>query len=229
MQKDQNFHRKAKENHFMDEMGDRNMHIRYDSSAFDAVFPPCAKLRPFNGVELEPSTVCPKNFIVLDQTHDRSQVMYHPDMTRKLNSPALNAFASSFQNEHAREWFSNYEQEASSSSSHKEDSDEIDALLSCDDDEEEEEEDEEYDTGEVYTESPCSGYGWKESGNSSCNSGEKRREKTKKMMKMLRRIVPGGEQMDTASVLDEAVQYLKSLELDAQKKKLGNGNFKIKP
>ena len=45
----------------------------------------------------------------------------------------------------------------------------------------------------------------------------------KKMMGVLRRIVPGGEQMNTACVLDEAVQYLKSLKIEAQK--LGVGHF----
>ncbi|XP_010538243.2 PREDICTED: transcription factor bHLH144-like [Tarenaya hassleriana] len=220
MQKDLRFRQKAIATHFSDEVGDSNMQVPYaSSSAFDYVLPPCAKLRPFHDVELQPSMACSKNFIIFDQTCDRSQVMYHPEMTRKLNSPALNAFASSFQNKHAGECFSNSDQEEASSSM-KEDSDEIDALLSFDEEEEDdnEEEAEEVSTARNWNLSP-------ETSSSSyrCNNGQKKRMKMKKIMKVLRRIVPGGEQMNTACILDEAVQYLKSLKAEAHK--LGVGNF----
>ncbi|XP_010549475.2 PREDICTED: transcription factor bHLH144-like [Tarenaya hassleriana] len=232
MQKNLHFRRMARETHFPDEMGDSDMHIPYASTAFDAVFPPCVKLKPFNGVELQPSPVCPKNFIIFDQTYDRSHVMYHPEMTRKLSSPALNAFANSYQNEHARECYNNYDQEASSS--FKEDSAEIDALLSCNDYDDEEEDSKEYDAEEVSTARNSENHGnlSPESSFSSydCSNiprkqqnGERKRRKMKKMMKVLRRIVPGGEQMNTVCILDEAVQYLKSLKVEAQK--LGVGNF----
>lgn len=47
----------------------------------------------------------------------------------------------------------------------------------------------------------------------------------KKMIKTLRGIIPGGgDQMDTPAVLDEAVKYLKSLNVEV-KKKLGVQNF----
>ncbi|CAH2034411.1 unnamed protein product, partial [Thlaspi arvense] len=230
--------------HFSDEMGDGNMNHPYASaSSFDALFPPCAKL-PYHGVELQPSPVCPKNFVIFDQNYDRSQVMYHPELTHKLmNSPTLNGFASTFHNEYVGGSYGNFGQEVSSS--HQEDPNEIDALLSTDEDYEDDDDDENEDGGdseEVSTarnssreygntsaESCCSSYGYKSSrkqslsGSASCNNDGKGRKKMKKMMGVLRRIVPGGEQMNTACVLDEAVQYLKSLKLEAQK--LGVGHF----
>lgn len=38
----------------------------------------------------------------------------------------------------------------------------------------------------------------------------------KKMVRVLRGIVPGGNEMNTVDVLDEAVQYLKSLKVELQ-------------
>ncbi|CAN6872318.1 unnamed protein product [Brassica oleracea] len=228
--------------YFSDVMGDGNMNSvpSYASaSSFDALFPPCAKL-PFHGVELQPSSVCPKNFVVFDQTYDRSQVMYHPELTPRLVNSGL---ASSFHNEYVAGSYGNYgRQEVSSSSSHQEDPNEIDALLSTDEDDDESEDggdSEEVSTtareslreyGNTSAESSCSSYGYSSrrkqsvSGSaSSSNNDGKGRRKMKKMMGVLRRIVPGGEEMNTASVLDEAVQYLKSLKLEAQK--LGVGHF----
>ncbi|CAF1709816.1 unnamed protein product [Brassica oleracea var. botrytis] len=236
--------------HFSDEMGDGNMNFPYASSSFDDLFPPCAKL-PFHGVELQPSPVCPKNFVIFDQTYDHSQVMYHPDLTPRLVNSGL---ASTFQNEYAggsygynygQEVYGNYGGQEVVSSSYQEDPNEIDALLSTDEDDEGEEDG--GDSGEVRTarnasrdygntsaESCCSSYGYNSSrrkqsssasaASSSNNDGKGgRKKKMKKMMGMLRKIVPGGEEMNTASVLDEAVQYLKSLKLEAQK--LGVGHF----
>ncbi|KAL0700209.1 hypothetical protein Bca4012_056331 [Brassica carinata] len=230
--------------YFSDEMGDGNMNVPSYASAssFDALFPPCAKL-PFHGVELQPSTVCPKNFVIFDQTYDRSsQVMYHPELTPRLVNSGL---ASTFQNEYVGGSYGNYgQQEDVSSSSHQEDPNEIDALLSTDEDYEDDDEDggdsEEVsgtarnasrDYGNTSAESWCSSYGYNSSRRkqslsgsaSSSNNDGKGRRKMKKMMGVLRRIVPGGEEMNTASVLDEAVQYLKSLKLEAQK--LGVGHF----
>ncbi|AAG12858.1 unknown protein; 14666-16092 [Arabidopsis thaliana] len=240
--------------HFSDEVGDRNMHNPYASgSSYDALFPPCAKL-PYHGVELQPSAVCPKNFVIFDQTYDRSQVMYHPELTHKLmNTPSLNNLASTFQNEYVGGSYGNYgnyEQEVSSS--YQEDPNEIDALLSADEDYEENDDNEgeedggdseevstartsSRDYGNTTAESCCSSYGYNNNNNnnsrkqslsgsaSSSNNDGKGRKKMKKMMGVLRRIVPGGEQMNTACVLDEAVQYLKSLKIEAQK--LGVGHF----
>ncbi|XP_022545862.2 transcription factor bHLH144 isoform X1 [Brassica napus] len=236
--------------HFSDEMGDGNMNFPY-SSSFDDLFPPCAKL-PFHGVELQPSPVCPKNFVIFDQTYDHSQVMYHPDLTPRLVNSGL---ASTFQNEYAGGSYGyNYGQEVYGnygggqevvSSSYQEDPNEIDALLSTDEDDEGEEDggdSEEVSTarnasrdyGNTSAESCCSSYGYNSSRRKQSSSGSAasssnndgkggRKKKMKKMMGMLRKIVPGGEEMNTASVLDEAVQYLKSLKLEAQK--LGVGHF----
>ncbi|KAF9625457.1 hypothetical protein IFM89_023052 [Coptis chinensis] len=44
----------------------------------------------------------------------------------------------------------------------------------------------------------------------------------KKMVKALRSIVPGADQMNTATVIDEAVTYLKSLKVEVKKHGLGN-------
>ncbi|KAJ4894879.1 Transcription factor bHLH144 [Raphanus sativus] len=231
--------------YFSDEMGDGNMNnvpSYATASSYDALFPPCAKL-PFHGVELQPSSVCPKNFVVFHQTYDHrsSQVMYHPELTPRLVNSGL---ASMFQNEYVAGGYGNYDQqeEEVSSSSHQEDPNEIDALLSTDEDDDYENEDGEEvsstarnsfrEYGNTSAESCCSSYGYNNSSRrkhslsgsaSSCNNEGKGRRKMKKMMGVLRRIVPGGEEMNTASVLDEAVQYLKSLKLEAQK--LGVGHF----
>lgn len=199
------------------------------ASSFDNLFPPCAKL-PFHGVELQPSSVCPKNFVVFDQTYDRSQVMFHPELTPRLVNSGL---ASSFQNEYVAGGYGNYgQQEVSSSSSHQEDPNEIDALLSTDEDDDDDDESEDGgDSEEVSSTARNSSSGYNSSRKkqslsgsaSSSNNDGKGRRKMKKMMGVLRRIVPGGEEMNTASVLDEAVQYLKSLKLEAQK--LGVGHF----
>ncbi|KAF9619356.1 hypothetical protein IFM89_006543 [Coptis chinensis] len=50
------------------------------------------------------------------------------------------------------------------------------------------------------------------------------RRRMKKMVKALRSIVPGADQMNTATVIDEVVTYLKSLKVEV--KKHGLRNFK---
>lgn len=50
---------------------------------------------------------------------------------------------------------------------------------------------------------------------SSISTGRKKREKIQATVSALRRIIPGGKGKDTSSVLDEAIQYLKSLKLRA--------------
>ncbi|KAA8519534.1 hypothetical protein F0562_013842 [Nyssa sinensis] len=209
------------------QVGVNYMHNASIASAFGgAVLPRGVKnSRPFHDVEFQTSEVCPKNFIVFDQTDKRSQIIFHPAVAPKLGYPGLNIRRTCIQEN--VEW-KDADEDREVSSSLKEDSDDIDALLSS-----EEEDQEDYDEEEVSTartngnyggNSPdsCSTYGSKprksssfqrSSGSgSSCNS-ERKHRKMRKMVKALRGIVPGGNQMNTAAVLDEAVRYLKSLKV----------------
>ncbi|KAJ0017071.1 hypothetical protein Pint_10026 [Pistacia integerrima] len=205
------------------------MHIPV-APAFGAVLPPAARPPiPFDGVELQPSEVCPKNFVILDQTHHRSQIMFHPASAHKFDGPSLNFCANYIQDIFERKDVTDLKRGMSSSL--KEDSDDIDALLSL-----EEEEEEDYDEEEVSTARTVGNYAsehqknksssskLKSSGSTSNCNIERKQQKMKKMVKVLRGIVPGGDQMNTVTVLDEAVKYLKSLKVEVQK--LGVGNFK---
>ncbi|KAF9672556.1 hypothetical protein SADUNF_Sadunf11G0054500 [Salix dunnii] len=209
------------------------------ASTFAAVQPLAAKhLMPVHGIEFQSSEICPKNFIIFDQAGHRSQVLYNPAVAHNHIGPSLNIHGTYIQENFERTGTYNVEREISSSL--KEDSDDIDALMSM-----EEEEQEEYDGEEVSTartcryyrsSSPdsCSSYGAKPikngssvqkcSSSGSSSNSERKRQKMKKMVKTLRGIVPGGDQMNTVTVLDEAVRYLKSLKVEVQK--LGSGNFK---
>uniref|UniRef100_A0A0A9DM58 BHLH domain-containing protein n=1 Tax=Arundo donax TaxID=35708 RepID=A0A0A9DM58_ARUDO len=91
---------------------------------------------------------------------------------------------------------------------HKEDTEEIDALLSSEDD--------------VVSTGRTPGYRDGSSPHSTCSSScggkpRPKKDRMKKMMRTLKGIVPGGNQMDTPAVLDEAVRYLKSLKVEAKK------------
>ncbi|KAJ4879973.1 Transcription factor bHLH144 [Raphanus sativus] len=183
--------------HYSDDMGDGNMNYPYDgnmnypypyasASSFDDLFPPCAKL-PFHGVELQPSPVCPKNFVIFDQTYDHnSQVMYHPDLTPRLVNSGL---ASTFQNEYVGGGYGgsygNYGQEKRSSAR-------LVTLL----------------RGSM---------GIHRLRLVTQVMGVTAAQEGSRVRQEVLLIVPGGEEMNTASVLDEAVQYLKSLKLEAQK------------
>ncbi|KAM1109713.1 hypothetical protein EV2_009412 [Malus domestica] len=54
-------------------------------------------------------------------------------------------------------------------------------------------------------------------GSSNSSNNERKCQKMKKMVRALRGIVPGGNEMNTVAVLDEAIQYLKSLKVELQK------------
>lgn len=190
---------------------------------------------PFHGVEFQPSELCPKNFIIFDQTQNRSQIMFHPAMAPKFCYPALNVRSSYT--------YTNVEQEENiekgNPSSLREDSYDINALLESEDYEQGDED--EISTARSHgncgndSSDSCSSYGstpkksklppsLKSSGGSSCNS-EMKRQKMKKMVKVLRRIIPGGSNpMNTTAVLDEAARYLKSLKVEAQKLGVANLN-----
>ncbi|KAK9267333.1 hypothetical protein L1049_009757 [Liquidambar formosana] len=223
------------------QVGNNYMHNIPVASAFGAVLPPGAKYsRPFHGVEFQPSEVCPKNFIIFDQTDNRSQIMFHPAIAHKFSCPGLNIRPTYIQENFERRDANNEEREISAPL--KEDSADIDALLSLEEDEEEEYDEEEVSTartnGNYGNNSPdsCSTYGskprkmrfsssiQKSSSSGSSSNSERKRMKMKKMVKALRGIVPGGNRMNTVAVLDEAVKYLKSLKVEVQK--LGVGNLK---
>ncbi|XP_059669112.1 transcription factor bHLH144-like [Cornus florida] len=210
------------------------------ASAFGTVLPPGVEHRPLNGVEFQPSEFCPKNFIIFDQTDNRSQIMFHPAVAPKFCYPGLNIHASYIQGLVEKKDAHNEEREVSSSLN--EDSDDIDALLSFEEEEQEESDQEEVSTARTHgnygSESPdsCSNYGSKPSksrlpslqkssgSGSSCNR-ERKRKKMMNMVKTLRGIIPGGgNRMNTVAVIDEAVRYLKSLKVEM--KKLGVKNLK---
>ncbi|KDP37940.1 hypothetical protein JCGZ_04583 [Jatropha curcas] len=210
------------------------------ASSFTAALPPTKHFMPVHGIEFQPSEVCPKNFIIFDQTDYRSQIMFHPAVAHKFNTPGLNMHTSFIQETFERKEVNDIEREISSSL--KEDSDDIEALLSLEEDGEQEDyDDEEVSTARAYgnygCNSPdsCSTYGskprkngsssvQKSSGSGSSSNSERKRQKMKKMVKTLRGIVPGGDQMNTVTVIDEAVRYLKSLKVEVQK--LGVGGLK---
>ncbi|KAF8410986.1 hypothetical protein HHK36_003525 [Tetracentron sinense] len=197
--------------------------------------------RSLHGVEFQPSEVCPKNFIIFDQTDDRSRIMFHPVLAHKFNCPGFDIRATYTQDNGGN--IDAEDSKRESSSSLKEDMEDIDALLSLEEEEEEKDDDDDDDEELVSTArtrrsnspdsySTCGSKPRKprlssiqkssDSGGS-CN-GERKQQKMKKMVKALRGIVPGGDQMNSAALLDEAVRYLKSLKVEVMK--LGIGNFK---
>ncbi|KAL0407483.1 UNVERIFIED_CONTAM: Transcription factor [Sesamum latifolium] len=206
------------------------------ASVFNGFVPPGVKpLMPFSNVDIQPSDACPRNFIIFDQTNNRSQIMFHPEINSKFFCPPL-GIDTSMLRDNVEQKDSNDERKVASSS--KEDSDDIDALLSSEYEENEEcDDDDEVSTartGAVYEcNSPdsCSNYESpskksrpflrKSSGG---RGSEKKRQRMRKMVKALRGIVPGANRMSTVAVLDEAVRYLKSLRVEV--KKLGVGNSK---
>ncbi|KAF5205786.1 Transcription factor bhlh [Thalictrum thalictroides] len=196
--------------------------------------------RPFHGVELQPSEVCPRNFIIFDQTENQSRIMYHPALKQKFPCPSLDIHAAFLQGNDSRKDI--YTEMNESSSSLKEDTRDIDALMSLEEDELEED-DEVISTARTHgnygCRSPdsCSNSYSKSSKlrlssiersfSECCSSNEyneKQRKRMKRMVKALRGIVPGADKMNTAAVIDEAVVYLNSLKVEV--KKLGLGSFK---
>lgn len=187
---------------------------------------------PINEFEFQPSENCPKNFIIFDQTDNRSRVMFHPALAHKFSCPNFNISATHAHDDGKN---GNNENEDKLYSSLKEDTEDIDALLSS----EEDEEDDVVSTGRAPGNwggsSPDSSssieefksrkmkHTSQESFSSGTSSSERKRERMRKMVRALRGIIPGGERMDTPAILDEAVRYLKSLKVEV--KKLGIQNF----
>ncbi|WJX52719.1 hypothetical protein P8452_38799 [Trifolium repens] len=208
------------------------------TSAFNAALPPGVRqMTPFERFNLQPSEVCPKNFIVFDQTDQQNRILFHPATTYKFNSPGFNAHAT-YTQDFEKDKINQMERELSSS--FEEDSKDIDALMSLDSDELENYDGEEVSTARTHekddsTSDTCSSYCTKSrkkkrlssvqnsSGSKAyCNSEKKQHLEMKRMVKMLRNIVPGGgNQMDTVTVLDEAVKYLKTLKVEVEQFGIG--------
>uniref|UniRef100_A0A2P2JY40 BHLH domain-containing protein n=1 Tax=Rhizophora mucronata TaxID=61149 RepID=A0A2P2JY40_RHIMU len=244
MQSDQQFHQEQAVPPLASQGGNDCTHIPAVSSSA-AILPPTTKnWMPFHGVEFQPSDVCPRNFIIFDQNDHQSQIMFHPAMAHKFSGPGLNMSPAYFmENVNPAHFQGNIGRkdsifvERDVGCSLKEDSDDIDVLLSLEEEEQEEYDEEELSTARTFgtfgSNSPdsCSISGSKPRkssfqnslGGSSCNN-ERKRQKMKTTLKALRGIVPGGDQMNTATVLNEAVRYLKSLKVEVQK--LGVRNFK---
>lgn len=128
----------------------------------------------------------------------------------------------------------------------KEDSADIDLLMSYEEDEDEDEDEEGYEEEEEVSTARTHGNDVSDTADScssrlprkgrgrglglsmaSCKSSglsDRKRREMKKMVDSLRGIVPGGDRMNTVSVLDEAVNYLKSLKVELQK--VGVANMK---
>ncbi|KAL5054696.1 hypothetical protein RYX36_035378 [Vicia faba] len=205
------------------------------TSAFSPVLPPGARqIMPFERFNLHPSKVCPENFVVLDQTDQQNRVLFNPAMTYKFNSPGFNFNTHAYAQDFEKDKINQMERELSSS--FEEDSKDIDALMSLDSDELEDYDEEEVSTARTHekdesTSDTCSSYCMKSrkkrllsssvqtSGTKGyCSSSEKKQHlEMKRMVKILRNIVPGGgNEMDTVTVLDEAVKYLKSLKVEVE-------------
>ncbi|KAF8749098.1 hypothetical protein HU200_012744 [Digitaria exilis] len=157
---------------------------------------------PLNGLELQPSETCPKNYVIFDQTCTKSRVMFHPSLAHKLGGSSgfdddCYAAGGAYANDGC-------------SVRQKEDTEEIDALLSSDDGDED----------DVVSTGRTPGYRYGSSPDSTCSSScakPRKKERMNKMMRTLRGIIPGGNQMDTPAVLDGAIRYLKSLKVEAKK------------
>ncbi|KAK6154865.1 hypothetical protein DH2020_009113 [Rehmannia glutinosa] len=201
------------------------------ASVFNGFVPTGIKpIMPFRNVDIQPSNACPRNYIIFDQTNNRSQIMFHPDISSKLFYPGFGVETP----DNVVQKDINDDRKISSPLE-EEDSDDIDALLSTEHEENEECDDDEVvstaRTDAIYEcSSPdsCSNY---ESVSKKRRSllgesrgNEKKHRRMRKMVKALRGIVPGANRMSTVAVLDETVRYLKSIRVEVQK--LGVGNFK---
>ncbi|XP_062233142.1 transcription factor bHLH144-like [Phragmites australis] len=187
---------------------------------------------PLTGLEFQSSDTCPKNYVIFDQTYERSRVMFHPSLANNFGS---SGGGYDYNHHHCHGFDQNYAGAGKSayygcgdggggSIRQKEDTDEIDALMSTEDGEDE---DDVLSTGRTpgcraggSPDSTCSsGYGPIGGGrkNETGGGGGEKKERMKKMVRTLKGIIPGGDRMDTPAVLDEAVRYLKSLKVEVKK------------
>ncbi|GJY15706.1 transcription factor bHLH144 [Tanacetum coccineum] len=181
--------------------------------------------------DFPPSKVCPRNFIIFDRTDNHSQIMYHQAVSLGIGVPGTSYIDN---NMLVR---SNVNAPRELNSFIKEDSADIDLLLNFEEEDSEEEyEEEELSTARTQkndlndTADSCSSKLVKSRlalssfSHKSSGSSARKREKMRKMVHSLRGIVPGGNQMNSVAVIDEAIKYLKSLKVELQK--VGVGNLK---
>ncbi len=177
---------------------------------------------PMNELEFQPSATCPKNYVIFDQTCTKSRVMFHPSLAHKFGGGSSaydnNVYGGGGAHDAAKGAYRDsvgYDDDDSCSVRQKEDTDEIDALLSSEDGDED----------DVVSTGRTPGYRDGSSPDSTCSSSYgggqarpgRKKERMKKMVRTLKGIIPGGNQMDTPAVLDEAVRYLKSLKVEVKK------------
>ncbi|CAL5022292.1 unnamed protein product [Urochloa decumbens] len=151
---------------------------------------------PLNGLELQPSEACPRNYVIFDQTRATSRVMFHPSLPHNLAAGASACHDGG-------------------AGGKEEDAADIDAFLSSEDGDSDD---------EVVSTGRAPGGGDGGSPDSACSSSfrggggrARKKERVSRMMRALRGIVPGGDRMDTPAVLDGAVRYLKELKVEAKK------------
>ncbi|CAL5052902.1 unnamed protein product [Urochloa decumbens] len=190
------------------------------------------------GLDFQPSDTCPKNYVIFDQTYDRSRVMFHPSLANNFGSSGggydydNRCYGGSYDKNYAGKsayYGCGNDGGGAASIRQKEDTDEIDALMSTEDGEDEDEDDV-LSTGRTpgcraggSPDSTCSS-GYRASGGGgggrkqeTGGGGGEKKERMKKMVRTLKGIIPGGDRMDTPAVLDEAVRYLKSLKVEVKK------------
>ncbi|KAJ8762045.1 hypothetical protein K2173_006647 [Erythroxylum novogranatense] len=233
MQRDRTFYTRNSQPQCENQMGNAYMHFPSSSSFPADLTPPAGHSTPLHGLASHPSEVLPRNLVIFDQNTHQSQIMFHPAMARTFGGPATEVSPCYIQG--------NFQTDVNLVEREmvllKEDSDDIDALLSLEEEEEDDYEEEEVSTARTYGSNSPDSYStggskplknesssYKSYGGGSSSKGERKRQKMKMMVKELRSIVPGGDQMNTVTILDEAVRYLKSLKFEV--KKLGVGNFR---
>jgi hypothetical protein len=183
---------------------------------------------PLTGLEFQPSDTCPKNYVIFDQTYDRSRMMFHPSLVPNNLGSSVGGYDYDYdhrcygydQNYAGKSAYYGCGDDGGAASIRQEDTDEINALMSTEDGEDE---DDVRSTGRTpgcraggSPDSTCSSAGCS-AGRKHEAGGEKKKERMKKMVRTLKGIVPGGDRMDTPAVLDEAVRYLKSLKVEVKK------------
>ncbi|URE19461.1 hypothetical protein MUK42_33747, partial [Musa troglodytarum] len=150
------------------------------------------------------------------QMDNTNQAMSHPALAHEFGSSNFHVCAARVE-EYGKIIGRNTDIKEECSSSFKEDTEDINALLSSE--EENDEDDDVVSTGRTpvynqdgnFPDSPCfmEDLGCHTMGNASShkstlNSANVKRDRMKKMVEALRGIIPGGDQMDTMAVLDEA-------------------------